>query len=118
MNKLFLIAFFLMSAAIAIWCFYDSYKLWSLGEGTKESAEMERYVIENLSSEKELFCEAKPGSVVKLFESAHTVFQQQRKVNRSGSNQFSQIGISVLLVGIFQLIWVISILRKNEKNQA
>ena len=103
MTKLLSIALFLMSTSIAIWCFHDSYRL-------------EKFIVEHLSTRKELFCEAKPGSVVKLFESNHKYLQKQRKVIKSSGDQFLKIGLSVLLVGLFQLIFVVIVVRKNEKK--
>ena len=117
MNKLILATLVVMSVSIAVWCFRDSYLLSSALTGDKKIKEQGSYIIEHLSNRKELFCEAKPGSTVKLFESSYKLLQKQRRVIRGSSDQFFKIGVSILLVGLFQLVFAVIVLKKNRNDK-
>lgn len=117
MNKLILIALFFISVSIAIWCFRDGYLLSSAVSGVKEIDEQGSYIVEHLSNKEELFCEVKAGTTVKLFESSHKVLQKQSRVIKSSSDQFFKIGISILLVSMFQLAFAVIVLKKDGKNK-
>ncbi len=115
-NKHVLAIGILTGIAISIWCIYDGYLWWSLSDGMERSVTLEKNLIEVLSTDNAALEKMDPKTLIKYAESNHYVIETSRSNFHKGGLEFFKIGLAVLLVNIFQLIFLCRLLRKsNEK---